>query len=360
MSEEHEGRDHEPSQKKLDDARSRGDVARSADLTAAAASAGLLIAALVFGRAALPGFGEAAQAFLERAGRSGFASAGGSLALGRWLALIVLPLAPFFVLPGLAAALALIGQRAIVFSGEKLRPQLSRLDPVRNAGHKFGRAGLAEFAKSTVKFALVGVLLGWFLIGRLPQALQTMALGEAQVSALTLRFLTDFLLLATAVSLALGALDYLWQRAEHLRRNRMTRQEVMEEFRDSEGDPQLKGARRQRAQEIAMNRMLADVPKADVVVVNPTHYAVALKWSRAGGRAPVCVAKGADAVAARIREAASVAGVPIRSDPPTARALYAAVEVGSEIAPEHYAPVAAAIRYAERMRRRARARRGGR
>lgn len=360
MSEDRESRDHEPTQKKLEDARARGDVARSADLTAAAASAGLLIAALVLGRAALLGFGEGAQAFLERAGETGFASAGGGSDLGRWLAPIVLPVVPFFVLPGLAAGLALLGQRAIVFSGGKLRPQLSRLDPVRNAGHKFGRAGLVEFARSAVKFALVGGLLGGFLIGRLPQAIEAIALGEAQVGALTFRFFTDFLGLVTVVSLALGALDYLWQRAEHLRRNRMTRQEVMEEFRDSEGDPHLKGARRQRAQEIAMNRMLADVPKADVVVVNPTHYAVALKWSRASGRAPVCVAKGVDAVAARIREAASVAGVPIRSDPPTARALYAAIEIGGEIAPEHYAPVAAAIRYAERMRRRARARRSGR
>jgi flagellar biosynthetic protein FlhB len=104
--------------------------------------------------------------------------------------------------------------------------------------------------------------------------------------------------------------------------------------------------------------MLADVPKADVVIVNPTHYAVALRWDRESRRAPVCVAKGVDEVAARIREAAAMAGVPVRSDPPTARALHASVEIGREILPEHYAPVAAAIRFAEKMRRRARERRG--
>ena len=116
----------------------------------------------------------------------------------------------------------------------------------------------------------------------------------------------------------------------------------------------MKSQRRQRAQAIAMNRMLADVPKADVIVVNPTHYAVALKWSRKSGRAPVCLAKGVDEAAARIREIAATAGVPIHSDPPTARALHASVETGQEIRPEHYAPVAAAIRFAESMRRRAR------
>jgi flagellar biosynthetic protein FlhB len=108
------------------------------------------------------------------------------------------------------------------------------------------------------------------------------------------------------------------------------------------------------AQAIAQNRMMADVPKADVVIVNPTHYAVALKWSRGSRRAPVCLAKGVDHVAARIREAAATAGVPIRSDPPVARALYASIELGQEIRPEHYAAVAAAIRFADAMRRRAR------
>ena len=105
-----------------------------------------------------------------------------------------------------------------------------------------------------------------------------------------------------------------------------------------------------------MQQMMTDVPKADVVIVNPTHFAVALKWNRAPGSAPVCVAKGTDHVAARIRECARDAGVPIHSDPPTARALHASVEIGQEVQPEHYKPVAAAIRFAEDMRRKVRER----
>jgi len=129
---------------------------------------------------------------------------------------------------------------------------------------------------------------------------------------------------------------------------------MQDEFKDSEGDPHLKAARRQRAVDIAMKQMLAEVPKADVVIVNPTHYAVALKWSRGSGRAPVCVAKGTDEVAARIRTKATEAGVPIWSDPPCARAIHAQVKVGEEIDRSHFAAVAAAIRFAEKMRQKAR------
>lgn len=361
MSEDDEGKDHEPTQKKLDDARARGDVVRSGELASAAAVAGLLLSALVAGRWSLLRFGEAAQAYLDQAGDLPRGAIGGnSWGLWGWVAALCLPLLAFFLLPGLGAALCLIAQRALVFSGAKLVPQLSRIDPIANARYRFGRAGLAEFAKSGAKLFAVALLLGWFLASRLPRLVYTIELPAAPASAELVRMLVEFLAAVTAVAILLGGLDYLWQAFEYLRRNRMSRQEMMEEFRDSEGDPHVKGQRRQRAKEIATNRMIADVHKADVVVVNPTHYAVALKWTRKSGRAPVCMAKGVDEIAARIREAAALAGVPIHSDPPTARALHAAVDIGREIRPEHSAPVAAAIRYAERMRKRARERQGGR
>jgi flagellar biosynthetic protein FlhB len=165
-----------------------------------------------------------------------------------------------------------------------------------------------------------------------------------------------FLTLVLVVAVVLGGIDFFWQRAEHIRRNRMSHKDMMDEHKQAEGDPHAKQHRRQRAQEIAMNRMLADVPEAAVVVVNPTHYAVALKWDRAQPGAPVCVAKGVDEIAARIRERAMEAGVPIRRDPPTARAIFDSVEIGAEIRAEHFAAIAAAIRFAEEMRRKARAR----
>ena len=163
-----------------------------------------------------------------------------------------------------------------------------------------------------------------------------------------------FLLVVVLVSAAIGGIDAVWQHQEHIRKNRMSRKDIMDENKNSEGDPHLKQERRSRAQAIAAQQMMADVPKADVVIVNPTHYAVALQWARSEGTAPICVAKGVDEIAMRIRETAAEAAVPIHSDPPTARALHATTDIGVEIAPEHYQAVAAAIRFADNLRDRAR------
>ena len=131
------------------------------------------------------------------------------------------------------------------------------------------------------------------------------------------------------------------------------------QHKDSEGDPHLKAARRQKAVDLALGSMLADVEKADVVIVNPTHYAVALEWKRGSGKAPVCLAKGVDEVAARIRERAREHKVPIWSDPPCARALHATTKIGAEVPRAQFGPVAAAIRFAEAMRAKARRGYGG-
>jgi flagellar biosynthetic protein FlhB len=165
-----------------------------------------------------------------------------------------------------------------------------------------------------------------------------------------LQMLTQFVIAVLIVSAAIAAIDYAWQRHSHLAKNRMTRQEVLDETKRSEGDPHLKARRRQRGQELATNRMLSDVKDAAVVVVNPTHYAVALAWTPQDDTPPVCVAKGVDEIAARIREEAQIHGVPIHSDPSTARALHASVSLGDPIEREHFAAVAAAIRFAQRMR----------
>ena len=188
------------------------------------------------------------------------------------------------------------------------------------------------------------------------EALKGVSLGieKGEILALLGRLSFEFLSAVLIVAAVMGAVDWLWEWLQHLRKNRMTRQELMDETKSSEGDPQMKQQRRARAQAIAMNQMLGDVPGADVVVVNPTHYAVALRWDRAGRGVPVCVAKGVDEVARRIRETAAEAGVPIFSDPPTARSLHATVEIGAPILPDQFKAVAAAIRFADLMRQKAR------
>ncbi len=147
--------------------------------------------------------------------------------------------------------------------------------------------------------------------------------------------------------------DAIFQHDEHRRKNMMSRKEIQDETKDAEGDPHMKGKRRQKAMEIATGQMMAAVPEASVVIVNPTHYAVALKWDGGAGTAPICVAKGVDEVAATIRRIANENAIPIHSDPPTARALYATIGIGDEVEEEYYAPVAAAIRFADDMRERA-------
>lgn len=355
-----EEKEHEPTQRKLDEARKRGEVTKSTDLNTAASYAGLLLAGLGLGTAGFANFATEATVLLDQADTlapqflsGGTALPGGLMATAFWTNL------HWFLVPAVLVILSLIAQQAIVFAPEKLAPKLSRISPIANAKQKFGREGLFEFAKSAVKLVVISIVLGFFMTSRLPQMLQAQFLTPAMVSNLLIKLIGEFLFLVLIIAGAIGAVDYLWQRSQHIRRNRMSRKELTDEMKDSEGDPHMKQQRRSRAQEIATNQMLADVPKADVIIVNPTHYAVALKWDRATGRPPICVAKGVDEVAARIRAAASEAGVPIHSDPPTARALHASVDIGREIWPDHYQAVAAAIRFAETMRQRAKARRGG-
>jgi len=352
-------KDHEPTQKRLDDARRRGDILRAPELNVAAGYAGILLSAVTLGGATLATLGETGMVLLGQADRlAPLMLAGESGPLGGLIARAGLAALPWLAAPLLAVLVLLLALRGIVIAPEKLMPKLQRISPLGNAAQKFGRGGLFEFAKSFAKLALVSVLLGLFLVGRMPAILSSQNLPAAMSGALLADLLVDFLVLVLGIALVMGLADILWQQAERMRKLRMTRQEVIEEFKASEGDPHMKGRRRQRGREIAMNRMLADVARADVVIVNPTHFAVALKWERGSGRAPVCVGKGVDEIAARIRAAAAAAGVPLHSDPPTARALYATVEIGREIRPDQYKAVAAAIRFAEAMRRRARERWG--
>lgn len=338
-------RDHPPTPRKLEQAREKGDIPRSADLAGAAALGGFCLAAVALGPQALSGAGAAGAGFLSRV------TSGQPLAEA--LAMLP-PLWPFALLPALAVLALLLAGREITFTAEKLAPRLSRIDPVATAKQRFGIEGIADFLKATAKVALTGLLLWWFALSRLDEVLATAAVDARLAAVALVRVTVDFLLAVTLLAVAMGLADRLWQQHRWMVRNRMSRKELLDETKEGEGDPHVKGERRRKGQEIALNRMMADVPKADVVIVNPTHYAVALKWDRRTRKPPVCVAKGTDEVALRIRASAAGAGVPIHRDPPTARAIHATVRIGEPIRPDHYRAVAAAIRFAEAMRRRAR------
>lgn len=347
---------YEASQHKLDEARKKGDFARSADLNTAAAYAGILLTGISIGAVSLIGIGTELAGMIAKSdtlSRDIFASSGAPM-MGGLMRDLAVDLAPWFVIPAALVIVTILVQKGFVFAPSKLEPKLSRISPISQAKNKFGRSGLFEFAKSTAKLTLYSIVLFVFLAGRLPEIMAAMALTSGQVIATLLQMSLSLMWIVLVIAAALGVVDYAFQHAEHLRKNRMSRKEMTDEAKNSEGDPAMKQQRRQKGMAIAMNQMMADVPDADVIIVNPTHFAVALKWNRAGGGAPECVAKGVDLVAAHIREIAQENAVPIHSDPPTARALYATVEIGEQIPRDHFKAVAAAIRFADRIRKLAR------
>ena len=341
---------------KLIKAREKGDIAKSTDLLTAAGYSGLLLALMFAGGSGLVDLGTTLMVLIDQAPELAQLFFAGSAAapLIDLMKSIATDIASLFALPAVAVISALVVQRGIVFAPTKIAPKLSRISLISNAKNKFGRSGLFEFAKSFAKLLIYSACLAIFLRARMSEIISTTQTNPQIAMALLGELCLAFLFFVVLVSSCIGAIDAVWQHFEHLRKNRMSRKEIMDETKDSEGDPHMKQERRQRAFQIANSQMMGDVPTADVIVVNPTHYAVALKWNRLPGQAPVCVAKGVDEIALKIREVATENRIPIHSDPPTARALHATTDIGDQISPEHYRAVAAAIRFSETMRQRAR------
>lgn len=343
---------------KLLEARKKGEIAKSTDLMTAAGYAGLLVALLMAGASGIREAGTSLMVMIDQATSLAplFFGDDPSSPMAGLILPVITGLGPLFALPAIGVLLAVFAQRALVFAPSKLVPKLSRISVLANAKNKFGRDGIFEWFKSFVKLVLYSTVLAFFISMRMPDMIGVLHTSPHLVLMLLSELCIAFLFITVLISGAIGAIDAVWQHFSHLRKNMMSHKEIMDETKNSEGDPHMKQERRQRAMAISQNQMMADVPTADVVIVNPTHYAVALKWSKQPNEAPICVAKGIDEIAKAIREAAQGAGVPIHSDPPTARSLHATTEIGDEIAPDFYRAVAAAIRFAETMRQRAKGR----
>ena len=254
----------------------------------------------------------------------------------------------------IAALLANILQQMPVLSAEKMKPDLKKLSPLKGLTKMFGLQGLVNFAKGLVKLAIVGlllVLIAW------PERDALLLLLKSDVHQLLPYVKGVALKMMGGVLAALAVLavaDYAYQRFEFMKRMRMTKQEVRDEHKQTEGDPQVKAKIRAIRQDRARKRMINAVPEATVVVANPTHFAVALKYERGEQGAPLCVAKGVDHLALKIREVAEQNNVPVVENPPLARALYGSVEVDEEIPLEHYKAVAKVIGYVFGLARRKR------
>lgn len=348
---------HDPTPQKIEKARKKGDIAKSADVSVAASYLGLLVAFMAVGGTAVSTAAQGLIPFIASPDQlSGILGSGGLKLSAEMLGQVVSSLVPLFLVPAAAVLVSIIAQQAFVVAPEKVIPKLNRISPISGAKNKFGLNGMVEFLKTFIKMSFVSMLVGSYLYRTQDQIIASAQMGPAGLTMMLAKVLIDILIIVTILSILVGLGDFLWQKYSHNKKLLMSFQEMRDENKESEGDPHTKNQRRQRGREIATNRMLLDVPKADVIVVNPTHYAVALKWDQGNKSAPKCVAKGEDEIAARIRETAMASGVPIHSDPPTARAIYSTVKIGHEIRPGHYKAIAAALRYAEIMRKKARER----
>lgn len=336
--------------KRLEQAREKGQVPRSQDLNTTLLLLLSSLALLVLGPTMLGGLSE-----LVRNGLS--IRPDELLHSDRLIAVLVadfrfafVVLTPFLLVTVVASLLGPLALGGWTFSGESLTFNLDKLNPVKGLGRLFSSHGLVELVKSIAKVALVGGVAAamlWHLRGRI-LALRYEPLAPAAAHGAHL-IGVSLLVLSAALAL-IAAIDVPYQIWSHGRQLRMTRQEVKDEFKETEGDPQIRARVRRMQREMAQRRMMEEVPKADVVVTNPTHFAVALRYDQGKMGAPRVVAKGADLVAFRIRSVAEAHAIPIFSAPPLARALYHRTQLDQEIPAALYVAVAQVLAYVYHLR----------
>lgn len=340
----------EPTPKKLREAREKGEVARSQEVNhwfiilAFATTVGLLAPIFLaqLGRAMLP--------FLEQPHQIVLGGDSARLVLADLLWDVAKALALPFAATIAAALAANALQGGILISAESLKPKLEKLSPLAGAKRLFGQRALVEFAKGVLKLSLVGTIITLLVMPRWQTYMDLPELSIEQLLLLLRQEALRVLIGVLAAMTAIAGADYMFQRFKTMQKLRMSRQEVKDEMRQSEGDPMIKARLRQLRQERARQRMMAAVPGADVVVTNPTHFAVALKYEGEVMNAPRVVAKGVDFMAQKIREVARENGVPLVENRPLARALYDGVEIDQEVPPAHYKAVAEVIGYVMRLR----------
>ena len=233
----------------------------------------------------------------------------------------------------------------MLFSPESIKPSLEKISPLAGIKRMFSMKSIAEFAKGILKLIIVGSIAAAVVMPEMAavETLSGMAAGDLieRLATVAVKLLLAVLAVMTAIAVA----DLLYQKWEHQKQNRMSRHDMKEEYKQTDGDPMIKQRLRQIRAERSRKRMIAEVPKADVIITNPTHFAVALKYDQMAMSAPTVIAKGADTAAFRIREVARENGVPIVENPPLARAIYASVDLDQEIPEEHYKAVAEVINY---------------
>ena len=343
-------RSEDPTQKRLDEALERGDVVKSQEVNTWFVLAGGTLVLAAFSGSMGGGLTATFRGLLANSYQIPVDGRGLMAIVGRIerevLAAVAIPIV-FLMLAAIAGSMI---QHRLVWSAEPLKPKLSKLSPAAGLKRMFSVQALANFAKGLIKLVLIGAVMTamlWPQRSRLEAVVQTDILATLM---LTRSLALHVLGVVIAILFFVAAADYLFQYRQWYERQKMSVREMKDEFKQTEGDPMIKGKIRQLRQSRMRKRMIAAVPKASVVITNPTHYAIALQYE-SGMNAPLCLAKGVDAVALKIREVAGEHAIPVVENPPLARALHATVEVDQEIPPEHYKAVAEIIGYVMKLRR---------
>jgi flagellar biosynthetic protein FlhB len=340
-----EERTEQATPKRRDDARKRGQVPHSREVTATAGLLGGLAILQASGSAFLTGLGESMRQTLghlptEAPSPALVTTTGVALALR--LLLLLAPLLGGLLVIAIVANVAQVG---LLLTAKPLAPDVNRINPAQGLKRLFGRQGLVELVKALVKLAIVSVVTYRVFLDRFQPVVMLTGADPLAAAAAIAGAVFEVGYKAGFGLLALALLDYGYQRWEYERGLRMSRQELREEYKQTEGDPQLKARIRRTQRQLAMRRMMQAVPTADVVLTNPTHLAVALQYDAARMAAPTVVAKGAELIAERIKAVAAEHGVPVLENKPLARALHAACEIGDQIPADLYQAVAEVLAF---------------
>ncbi len=332
----------DPTQKRLEEARKKGDIAKSQDvpiwflmmaIAGIMASAGPLAAMIA----------DPLVRIMDHPHAFNLSGGGAQKLMGSLLMSLALPLMVIFAAIAVAGVLGHIVQSRPLWTGEKIKPDLAKLSPMKGLERMFGMQGWVNLLKSIAKMGAITAAMIYAVWPEATAISESSQLDPSGLLAMTQAIAGRLLLAAVVVVGLIAGADFIYQRWSFMQRMRMSRRDVRDEVKQQEGDPHVRARLRQIRLERSRKRMMQNVPKSTVVITNPTHYSVALRYDPEKDAAPVCMAKGADEVALRIRELAKEHNIPIVENVPLARALFASVEIEESVPREHFEAVAKVI-----------------
>ncbi|MBF0621518.1 MAG: flagellar biosynthesis protein FlhB [Magnetococcales bacterium] len=335
----------EPTPKRLEESRKKGQVATSREVSTAFLFLGTVLLFFFQGQALWQSLQNKMRFLLSGQITDDLTREGVELLFEELVIEVMKDLLPFFMTLMVLAILAALVQHGFMVSWEAVAPKFSKVNPLSGLKRLFSMRSLVEMIKSVIKMTIIGVVVWWAIED---SAMQALVLTDTTIMEIVSMLGNDSMKVIWNVTMAfvlIAILDFLYQKWEYIKGLRMTKQEVKDEMKQMEGDPLLKGRIRQIQREMAQRRMMQEVPEADVVITNPTHFSIAIKYTPGEMSAPKVTAKGRGPVAGRIRERAKESGVPLVENPPLARVLYRDVELDQSVPPDLFKAVAEVLAY---------------